>query len=102
MTCTEDTNETPDSYQWFKGGVKQVLITKEIAIGNVKSADGDYECRVQTPSGTSVKSDKKNVIFLCEYYNYDSAISLQYKFKRKCIFATIDEYSCIFMYIHVF
>ena len=67
LTCNEATTNNVSSYEWYFNDEKKVgEASKTIEIGSKRNASGKYECKVVTRNGTSVKSIKKNVLYLCE------------------------------------
>ena len=71
LTCLENisSNETVDSYQWFKNGsLVKDQTGKTIDIGNNRSANGKYTAKVSaTRSGTSKESAEVLIDFMCKY-----------------------------------
>ena len=68
LTCQEATTDIGIVYAWyFKGTKVESQSGKTFQIGSTRAKDGDYECAVKTAALTTfVKSDAKNVLFLCK------------------------------------
>ena len=68
LTCQEATTDIGIVYAWyFKGTKVESQSSKTFQIGSTRAKDGDYECAVKTAALTTlVKSDAKNVLFLCK------------------------------------
>ena len=71
-TASVSSSETVSSYEWFKDGSSTKVSGQSSStydIGNQRSADGSYTCKVvATNSGTSVDSDSETIAFYCEYF----------------------------------
>ena len=67
LTCMESISEEVVSYQWYKNQVKlQDKFDKELNIGNTREGTGKYTCDVVTAKAPSMKSDDKEILFICK------------------------------------
>ena len=84
LTCQEATTDIGIVYAWyFKGTKVESQSDKTFQIDSIRDKGGDYGCAVKTAKLTTfIKSDAKNVLFLCKY-NYfpihpNSNVTLRY------------------------
>ena len=69
LTCQEATTDNIGIvYAWYlKGTELESQSGKTFQVGSTRANNGDYECAVKTAALTTiVKSDAKNVLFLCK------------------------------------
>ena len=70
LTCTHDSNDVVDSYEWFKDDEKINGASKnKYRIRDKKTSNsGSYQCKViATNVFPSAKSDALTVTFLCKF-----------------------------------
>ena len=70
LTCTHDSNDVVDSYEWLKDNEKVNGASKsQYQIPDKKTSNsGSYQCRViATNVPPSAKSDAMTVTFLCKF-----------------------------------